>query len=181
MRPFEREKIFMRIHQSRCKCQLAYEPATFKVTVNKIEFKYTPDFYCRKTLSFYEVVGSRQAFHSDKFKIEAFQRAYPQIKFYIVDPDGKGHLHQGLSYRNGNSVPVAAIPELYDLRKECIFRLREYALNSGITAAQISREIGMSGISQIMNGTTKRIHPLKCAKVVEYLKTKGVILERAIQ
>lgn len=51
--------------------------------------KYTPDFYLPKRRIYVEVVGSRQAYHSNKKKYELFQRDFPTLKIIFVTMDGK--------------------------------------------------------------------------------------------
>ena len=58
-----------------------YHPARFNLGYSH----YTPDFYLPKEKLYIEVVGTRQAFHSNKSKILLFKKLYPHIKFIIVD------------------------------------------------------------------------------------------------
>lgn len=49
---------------------------------------YTPDFHDPQTDTYYEVVGTRQAYHQIKRKIRLFIDAYPSVRFKVVRPDG---------------------------------------------------------------------------------------------
>src|SRR3990167_5162009 len=50
---------------------------------------YTPDFYVPTRGTFYEVLGTRQAFHQSHRKIARFLRAFPKIRFRLVRPNGE--------------------------------------------------------------------------------------------
>lgn len=63
---------------------LIYQPATFHLP----KFSYTPDFYDPLNDIFYEVVGTRQAFHQSKMKLKELNKFFPNIKLLIVNPDG---------------------------------------------------------------------------------------------
>lgn len=45
---------------------------------------YRPDFYLPKENLYIEVVGSRQAYHSNKNKIAQFIKLYPKVKFEVI-------------------------------------------------------------------------------------------------
>ena len=65
---------------------LYFEPIRFKTSNSH----YTPDFYCDENKTYYEVVGTRQAFHLNKHKYkEIILRG---IKFKIVNPDGSNYI-----------------------------------------------------------------------------------------
>lgn len=81
-----REQIFADLLTAQGK-EYFYQPAVFHV--NGIQ--YRPDFYIPAETIFYEVVGSRQAFHQNRQKIDAVRKAYPFIKIEIVNPDGTPH------------------------------------------------------------------------------------------
>ena len=51
-------------------------------------YSYTPDFRNAEGTVFYEVIGTRQAFHANKHKYIAFRSAYPSLTLKIVKPDG---------------------------------------------------------------------------------------------
>jgi hypothetical protein len=49
---------------------------------------YRPDFFDQQSQTYYEVSGTRQAYHANKGKIRAFRKAYPHITLLVVKPDG---------------------------------------------------------------------------------------------
>ena len=49
---------------------------------------YTPDFFDPLNNIYYEVSGTRQAYHANKNKIVAFRKAYPKVNLLVVKPDG---------------------------------------------------------------------------------------------
>lgn len=51
-------------------------------------YEYTPDFIDRSTNTYYEVIGTRQAYHQQKDKIVALRKARPEIVLKVVRPDG---------------------------------------------------------------------------------------------
>ena len=61
-----------------------YEPATFRFNGKR----YTPDFYDKEREIFIEVVGSRQSYHQNKERYEAFLISFPGIRLEIRTPDG---------------------------------------------------------------------------------------------
>lgn len=84
-----REQIFADLLTSQGK-EYFYQPAVFHV--NGIQ--YRPDFYTPSDMTFYEVVGSRQAFSQNRQKIETVKKAYPFLKIMIVNPDGTPYEHR---------------------------------------------------------------------------------------
>lgn len=58
-----------------------YHPAFFRLG----KCSYEPDFYDGERNVFIEVVGTRQAFHSNFDKYKLFIKTFPQIKFEIRD------------------------------------------------------------------------------------------------
>jgi len=49
---------------------------------------YTPDFHDEVADVFYEVVGTRQAFHKGVIKYIEFKTKYPDVCLRFVSPDG---------------------------------------------------------------------------------------------
>lgn len=49
---------------------------------------YRPDFFDPRQGIYYEVSGSRQAFHANKEKYAKFRKMYPDLPLMIVKPDG---------------------------------------------------------------------------------------------
>jgi len=60
---------------------LVYEPRTFYLSNGS---RYTPDFCDPKEDKYYELAGTRQAWHENKNKINHFKKEHPHIKFEIV-------------------------------------------------------------------------------------------------
>jgi plasmid maintenance system antidote protein VapI len=67
-----------------------YQPKTFRFH----NTKYTPDFYDCNRGVYIEVVGTRQAFHSNKNKYELFKKARPDINFEVRDYSGDLYLYK---------------------------------------------------------------------------------------
>ena len=65
---------------------LIYQPALFRFNGTS----YQPDFYDREMDLFFEIVGSRQAFHQSESKIEQFKLNYPHIKLEIIFDYSRG-------------------------------------------------------------------------------------------
>ncbi len=51
-------------------------------------YSYTPDFYDEANKIYYEVSGTRQAFHANKHKYLDFLKTHPELTLKIVKPDG---------------------------------------------------------------------------------------------
>lgn len=75
---FPKERLFTQLLNKQ-KRKWVYAPHCFRL--NKTT--YTPDFYLPEENLYIEIVGSRQAFHSNKKKIIKFKKLYPHIKFEI--------------------------------------------------------------------------------------------------
>lgn len=63
-----------------------YWPANFKVRGDSKN--YSPDFYDPEGNVFYEVIGTFQAYHANKGKIEEFRKIFPKIILKLVMADG---------------------------------------------------------------------------------------------
>jgi len=50
---------------------------------------YRPDFHCVGTRTYYEVAGTRQAYHANKEKYAMFRATYPNLTLKVVRPDGQ--------------------------------------------------------------------------------------------
>jgi len=83
----KREQIFADFLTDQGK-EFVYQSTVFNI--NGIQ--YRPDFYVIKEQTYYEVVGSRQAFHQNQIKINYILSVYPFIKLKIVNPDGSDHI-----------------------------------------------------------------------------------------
>lgn len=71
---------------SRVYILLIYQPCAFRFNGTS----YNPDFYDPQENVFFEIVGSRQAFHQNKKKIELFHIKYPYIKLEIIFDYSRG-------------------------------------------------------------------------------------------
>lgn len=84
---------------------------------------YRPDFYLPDENLYIEVVGSRQAYHANKRKIEKFRKLYPHIKFIIVDYKNKplklcGERDKN-NMRKNKDISIKISSELYRQVKAC--------------------------------------------------------------
>ena len=52
---------------------------------------YRPDFFLPDENLYIEVVGTRQAYHANKHKIAEMKETYPNIRFVVMNVDGKTH------------------------------------------------------------------------------------------
>ncbi len=60
-----------------------YQPKAF--VLPELETSYTPDFYVIEDKTFYEVIGTRQAFSYQREKIESFRLNYPKLQLEVVN------------------------------------------------------------------------------------------------
>ena len=61
--------------------------------------RYTPDFYDIERDVYIEVVGTKQAYHSNKIKYQVFQDTYPDVKFELRRHTGEiYHPREDLNY-----------------------------------------------------------------------------------
>lgn len=65
------------------------QPQTFKM--RRPYRSYRPDFYVHENDTYYEVVGTNQAYFRSRKKYQAFARQYPDIKFVIIDCGANVH------------------------------------------------------------------------------------------
>lgn len=106
-----REKQFSRIFcRHKPGLTLIFEPKTFPLLIDGVKTRYIPDFYCQETKIYYEVVGTRQAFHSAKYKIKAFMDQYPGLLLDIVDQHARAYQFKSLDYRSGLAFPKSRKP-----------------------------------------------------------------------
>lgn len=124
----ENEKLFSDYLET-LDVQYIYQP---KVSILK-SIGYTPDFFVLQNNSFYEVVGTRQAFSQNKRKILLAQSLVP---LFIVHPDGSPYLYnQKTSSRYGktnNDIVFRKVNILQFLEDENI-PLKAFAVHCGIT------------------------------------------------
>jgi len=60
------------------------QPRAFEVGVTA----WTPDFYCPQLDIYYEVVGTDQAWHQSREKVQAVRAAYPKLRIKVVNAKG---------------------------------------------------------------------------------------------
>jgi len=148
-----REQIFADLLTAQGK-DFFYQPAVFHV--NGIQ--YRPDFYIPSEMIFYEVVGSRQAFHQNRQKIDYVRQAYPFVKIEIVNPDGTPYKAKPVRvkikigkvqlerWQGRLPIPISI--------EEAIRILRDAYQGSSITLDQLVADTGISYsvLSAIING-----------------------------
>lgn len=179
----EREKLFADQHAQHCDCTLIYEPACFRFEFNGESANYTPDFYCTKTLTFYEVVGTKQAYNYNKFRILKFASVYPHLKFETVNPDGTEYLQKYVGSRNAARYLNHAKKEIchrrdYAFRKDIKDRLIDVSAKQHGYMFQMSRDLALPA-SQVISWTTTRLFNSKTAKkVIAYIDAHPPLLER---
>jgi len=83
----ESEKIFAKFLENQNKHYI-YQPTRFKLK----DTTYRVDFYCLEDKTYYEVIGTRQAYSANKQKIIELKKIYPNIKFKIVYPSGMEYI-----------------------------------------------------------------------------------------
>ena len=81
----KREQQFARWLESRNRPYI-YHPCYIRLGLDK----YQPDFLLTDTGEYIEVVGSRQAFHTNRWKIEKAQQA--GFKILLFKPNGSAHI-----------------------------------------------------------------------------------------
>jgi len=145
-----------------------YQPACFHLR----ETKYTPDFYDGERNVFIEIVGTTQAFYSNKDKYLLFKELFPRIILEFRDKNGEICFFE----KDNNIKPVKSITyidnterahaifekELADiecksgetLRKEILERLRSE--REGSRLKPLAERIGLSYVTlwRILNGKT---------------------------
>ncbi len=97
------------------------------------ELKMTPDFYCVEDKTYYEIITTRQAYHSRKQKMWQAQRFNLNLK--IVNPDGSPYIPRRRGPRDDTKRGEKNL-----IRKKMI---QEY-LNKGLSQLEISRMLGIS-------------------------------------
>ena len=125
-----RERAFM-FAMALCNKRLLYESQCFYLSDGT---RYTPDFHCPKEDIYYELVGTRQAWHQSKRKLELFKKDYPDINFKIIFKYGKKLIKR--SYTNN-----LGIKKLRQLFKEKGLSQIKASELSGIPQPTISRHL----------------------------------------
>ena len=81
MHPSEKQFANLLTRQGR---KWQYPVQSFKLSTSS----YKPDFFLPEEKLYVEIIGTRQAYHRNKGKIEEFKRVYPQIQLIVLSPDG---------------------------------------------------------------------------------------------
>lgn len=81
------EYAFFRIMQDKGIHLIFLEPSSRHFKFNGT--CYTPDFKTKNDRTYYEVCGTRQAYHANKHKYAMFRATYPTLTLKIVRPDGE--------------------------------------------------------------------------------------------
>jgi len=154
----ERELAFVNEHRESTGHTMISQPAIFRFSLDGMRHSFTPDFYCPDCETFYEVAGTRQAFHQDKFKLKAMKIYYPSIKMEVVNPSGvqyKTHPSElYLNYRNGKILPAVKYSRKdISMRMDAVERLTLFVGESPNLIDDMSKAIGCRhGVGQYLNG-----------------------------
>ena len=97
-----REKLFFNFYKSQSGIELMDQPARFPLTLNGKLTSYRPDFHCQVTDKFYEVIGTRQAWHQNRTKVLAFRKQWPTVALFVVHPNGDSYKEKGNDRRDFN-------------------------------------------------------------------------------
>ena len=74
---------------------------------------YRPDFFLPNEKLYIEVIGTRQAYHTNKDKIDKFKKLYPYIKFIIVDSNGKTFIPKSILNTMENTILTRVSKQTY--------------------------------------------------------------------
>lgn len=171
-----RERYFFDFYKTSTGYDLLEQPAGFHVDINGRRSRYTPDFYCRATRTFFEVIGSRQAWEHNRHKIAAFTQQWPEISLQVVHPDGRPHSPSIAHQRN----PAAIIggmnrqlhrthADMWDRREATAERLCRFHLASGFTERVLAQSIGCR-VHHILSGRVRRPRLSTTIKIEAFLK-----------
>ncbi len=114
------------------KLHYIYQPKTKKLK----ELRYTPDFYVLQNHTFYEVVGTRQAYHQNKEKI---LKAKKIIKLKIVKPDGTIFITRKGNEFSRESFMKLKLTSLPKIDRKKVYHLVQFFNLSQTTIAKIHR------------------------------------------
>ena len=129
---YKREKEFTKYLHKNGKSWI-YQPERFKLE----KTTYRADFYCPENDTYYEVAGSRQAFHLIKPKLIEFIKTYPKIKFKIVRPNGREYASKESLLKEGKSKPKKKF--LFYMSEEMKNDLLQIAKERYLSIAEIIR------------------------------------------
>lgn len=166
-----REKLFLMTHKANTGHVAISEPGSMKFVRNGIRTSYRPDFYCAECGVHFEVVGSRQAFHQNRMRIEFFRAAYPMINLKTVCPDGSEY---GWTGKTRNKVwKTCHDPEkrsYLSFRLASRSRLKDFCSLNGIDIGALSARLGLNRATVYNVLTTDRVpHQKTATRIHEYL------------
>jgi DNA-binding XRE family transcriptional regulator len=123
--------------------------------------KYLPDFYCPEENIYYEVVGTRQAYHHNKHKYILMQKEYPTIDFKIVNPDG--------STFKTNKIKK----DIQLKQKASEKKIKNLLLDKNVSQIQMASDLGIdqSTLNKIIRGWREATEEQK-EKISKYLNVK---------
>ncbi|MBN2118534.1 MAG: hypothetical protein JW730_18315 [Anaerolineales bacterium] len=140
----KRERLFYLAHKNSTGHEAVGQPGSLAFFRNGHRSYYRPDFYCPDCRIYFEVVGSRQAFHQNRTKIEAFKLAYPDVNLKYVHPDGSEY-DPNRPHRNGYPrrwMDPYPRPEL-GYRLKAVERLQKSMINDSHGIKRLANEIGV--------------------------------------
>jgi hypothetical protein len=173
--PNARELQFKVLHESQCGCNLVFWPGRYMVrNGNSGPLRtYIPDFFCERTQMFYEVSGSRQAYHFNKWKYKSFAERYKQYKFKVVRCDGTEYIDRRkardiVSQKHQNIWHAKAITKCNDreYRLSIKSRLRAVSSNDWGYLTRMAKELVIPP-SAPAAWVTKRLFSKKTAQKIE--------------
>jgi len=136
MKMFDSERKFADFLIANNKTYL-FQPPRFKLK----KTTYRTDFYCPEDDTYYEIIGSRQAFHLNKIKLIEFIKRYPSINFKIVKPDGREYINREALIDMENNIHPYKNKGWIDIKKEMKELLR-IKLEYGLSYEKLTRKIG---------------------------------------
>lgn len=87
-----REWQFFNCFKRKTGFDLVPQPCRFMLNDGLPLAPYIPDFFCYENFTFYEVVGSKQAYSAGRRKYGALKAKYPELKLELVNPDGSRYV-----------------------------------------------------------------------------------------
>lgn len=149
------------------------QPALFRFLVDGVIWRYSPDFYCPLTLTFFELAGTKQAASANKEKYEKFSLAYPQLKFDVVNMEGDLYFFR----KRPQVLPTKPSPPKISKREFCVTvaqEMRAYQAEANLDLKQLSRLFGYTGLRKMLrtpNAVPQLVHARRLWK---FLRGCGV-------
>ena len=104
-----RERQFADFYEQTTGFDLVAQPPSFQVQMDSGRSKYRPDFYCPNNDTFFEVVGTRQAWQQNREKISLFRKQWPTLKFLVVHSDGREYLGNSSRYYGSQGIQMESV------------------------------------------------------------------------